>query len=129
PRLQGRGTAPHRAGHRRRLRAGRGRSGCGRAARRAPGAWPAVVTPPPDLPPGAAHPGDDSDVHRPAPKPPRIGPEGEVQVFGADEQNRAEVDIDRWVDLARDVLIAEGVRGEAELSLLFVDEGTIAELN
>ena len=30
----------------------------------------------------------------------RIGPEGEVQVFGADEQNRAEVDIDRWVGLA-----------------------------
>jgi probable rRNA maturation factor len=88
------------------------------------------VTPPPDIPPpGAAHPGDDADVHRPAPKPPRIGPEGEVQVFGADEQNRAEVDIDRWVGLAHDVLIAEGVRGEAELSLLFVDEAAIAELN
>jgi probable rRNA maturation factor len=50
-------------------------------------------------------------------------------VFGADEQSAAPVDVDRWVTLARDVLVAEGVRGEAELSLLFVDEGTIAELN
>ena len=31
--------------------------------------------------------------------------------------------------LARNVLEAEGVRGDAELSLLFVDEDTIAELN
>jgi probable rRNA maturation factor len=52
-----------------------------------------------------------------------------VQVFGADEQNTAPVDVDRWVTLAREVLVAEGVRGEAELSLLFVDEDAIAELN
>jgi probable rRNA maturation factor len=88
------------------------------------------VTPPPDTsPPGAAHPGDDAQVHRPSPKPPRYGPEGEVQVFGADEQDRAEVDVERWAGLAREVLVAEGVRGEAELSLLFVDEAAIAELN
>jgi probable rRNA maturation factor len=88
------------------------------------------VTPPPDTPPpGASHPSEDGDVPRPALKPLRHGPEGEVQVFGADEQSAAPVDVDRWVTLARDVLVAEGVRGEAELSLLFVDEGTIAELN
>jgi probable rRNA maturation factor len=52
-----------------------------------------------------------------------------VQVFGADEQDAAPVDLDRWVALARDVLVAEGVRGESELSLLFVDEAAIAELN
>jgi probable rRNA maturation factor len=52
-----------------------------------------------------------------------------VQVFGADEQDGEPVDVDRWVTLARDVLVAEGVRGEAELSLLFVDEAAIAELN
>jgi probable rRNA maturation factor len=52
-----------------------------------------------------------------------------VQVFGADEQQAAPVDVDRWVSLARNVLVAEGVRGEAELSLLFVDEDAIAELN
>jgi probable rRNA maturation factor len=52
-----------------------------------------------------------------------------VQVFGADEQSVAPVDVGRWVALARDVLVAEGVAGEAELSLLFVGEDAIAELN
>jgi probable rRNA maturation factor len=87
------------------------------------------VTPPSDAPPpGASHPSDDADI-RPEPKPLRKGPEGEVQVFGADEQGAASVDVDRWVTLARDVLVAEGVSGDAELSLLFVDEEAIAELN
>jgi probable rRNA maturation factor len=86
------------------------------------------VRPPVDPPPpGPSHPAGE-DI-RPAPKPRRHGPEGEVQVFGADEQDDAPVDVDRWVTLARDVLVAEGVRGEAELSLLFVDEEAIAELN
>jgi probable rRNA maturation factor len=88
------------------------------------------VSPPPDAPPpGASRPGDDAEVRRPTPRPLRHGPEGEVQVFGADEQRDAPVDVDRWVALARDVLVAEGVRGEAELSLLFVDEPSMAELN
>jgi probable rRNA maturation factor len=52
-----------------------------------------------------------------------------VQVFGADEQDGAPVDVDRWVTLAQEVLIAEGVHGDAELSLMFVDEAAIAELN
>jgi probable rRNA maturation factor len=78
---------------------------------------------------GASRPSDDADVHRPSPKPQRRGPEGEVQVFGADEQHAAPVDVRHWVALARDVLVAEGVSGDAELSLLFVDEATIAELN
>jgi len=87
------------------------------------------VNPPPDAPPpGASHPSDDADI-RPATRPLRKGPEGDVQVFGADEQNLAAVDVDRWVALARDVLVAEGVSGESELSLLFVDEDAIAELN
>ena len=89
----------------------------------------APSTPPPDAPPpGASHPSDDADI-RPATRPLRKGPEGDVQVFGADEQNAAAVDVDRWVALARDVLVAEGVSGDAELSLLFVDEDAIAELN
>lgn len=50
-------------------------------------------------------------------------------MFGADEQDKAPVDVDRWVRLANDVLVAEGVEGEAELSLLFVDELSMAELN
>src|SRR4029450_13405632 len=50
-------------------------------------------------------------------------------LFGADEQQAAPVEVERWVDLARHVLQAEGVSGDAELSLLFVDEATISELN
>jgi probable rRNA maturation factor len=52
-----------------------------------------------------------------------------IDVFGADEQHDVEVALDRMVALTRSVLEAEGVRGGAEVSLLFVDEPTIAELN
>jgi len=52
-----------------------------------------------------------------------------VDVFAADEQRDRSVDLDRWMALARDVLVARGVKGEAEVSLLFVDEAAIAELN
>ena len=52
-----------------------------------------------------------------------------VDVFAADEQRERAVDLDRWVGLARDVLEARGVKGEAEVSLLFVDEAAIAALN
>jgi probable rRNA maturation factor len=60
---------------------------------------------------------------------PPDGEVGEVKVFGTDEQDAGPVDVRRWVDLARNVLLAEGVTGDAELSLLFVDEGTISGLN
>ena len=52
-----------------------------------------------------------------------------VEVFAADEQTAHAIDTLRWVRLARHVLVAEGVKGEAELSLLFVDEEAIASLN
>ncbi|MBO0692268.1 MAG: rRNA maturation RNase YbeY [Acidimicrobiaceae bacterium] len=52
-----------------------------------------------------------------------------VEVFAADEQSSFPVDSMRWVQLAQAVLADEGVRGEAELSLLFVDEVAIADLN
>ena len=52
-----------------------------------------------------------------------------VEVFAADEQTDKPVDTIRWVNLARQVLEAEGVRGEAELSMLFVDEQAMADLN
>jgi probable rRNA maturation factor len=58
-----------------------------------------------------------------------VPPAGDVRVVGADEQQEAQVDVPRWVDLARNVLLAEGVSGDAELSLLFVDEDVIADLN
>jgi len=52
-----------------------------------------------------------------------------VEVFGADEQGDHPVDTLRWVRLAESVLEAEGVRGDTEVSLLFVDEASIADLN
>ncbi len=50
-------------------------------------------------------------------------------VFGADEQSVHPVDTLRWIKLAEAVLAAEGVRGATEVSLLFVDEAAIADLN
>lgn len=50
-------------------------------------------------------------------------------VFAADEQSAHPVDTLRWVMLAEAVLADEGVHGETEVSLLFVDEGAIADLN
>jgi probable rRNA maturation factor len=52
-----------------------------------------------------------------------------VAVFAADEQADEPVDTLRWVRLAEAVLEAEGVRADAELSMLFVDETAMAELN
>lgn len=50
-------------------------------------------------------------------------------VFGADEQSDQPVELAALVELCRAVLDHEGVRGGAEVSLLFVDEPAIAELN
>jgi probable rRNA maturation factor len=54
-------------------------------------------------------------------------------VFGADEQRDVAVDVARWLRLARLVLADERVDErygvDVEMSLLFVDESTIAELN
>jgi probable rRNA maturation factor len=52
-----------------------------------------------------------------------------ADVFAADEQDAEPVDALRLVRLAGVVLEAEGVRDDAELSLLFVDETAMAELN
>jgi probable rRNA maturation factor len=52
-----------------------------------------------------------------------------VSVFAADEQSAYPVDTIRWVKLAEAVLADEGVRGETEVSILFVDETAIADLN
>ena len=55
-----------------------------------------------------------------------------AQVFAADEQGGdtdTQVDPARWARLADDVLGAEGVPGDAEISLLFVDPDAMAELN
>lgn len=52
-----------------------------------------------------------------------------LEVFVADEQGDRPVDTVRWATLARNILEAEGVKGEAELSMLFVDEAAMADLN
>ena len=60
----------------------------------------------------------------------RRGPsEGAVTVFVSDEQDAVPITIDRWQRLALAVLGDEGVQGEAELSLMFVDETAITDLN
>jgi probable rRNA maturation factor len=52
----------------------------------------------------------------------------QAQVFAADEQSAQPVDTLRWIHLAEAVLADEGV-GDAEVSMLFVDEVAIADLN
>lgn len=52
-----------------------------------------------------------------------------VDVFVANEQSDRPVDAHRLAELARLVLIAEGIKREAELSVIFVDETTIAAHN
>ena len=52
-----------------------------------------------------------------------------VEVFVADEQSEYRVDHLRWLKLAEQVLDAEGVRGDAELSILFVDQRAMTDLN
>ena len=92
--------------------------------------------------------GDPEGPDRPDPRdlPEGIGPEdlpplprsarrrrppadGEVEVFGVDEQVDHPVDLPRWVALADAVLVDSGIRGDAELSLVFVDEAVMADLN
>lgn len=52
-----------------------------------------------------------------------------IDIYAADEQHDHEVDLDRWVKLANAALTDEGVRGLCEVSLIFLDEPTIAALN
>jgi probable rRNA maturation factor len=52
-----------------------------------------------------------------------------IDVFAADEQREHPMDVALWAALARQVLQARGVKGETEVSLLFVDEEAIAALN
>ena len=52
-----------------------------------------------------------------------------ADVFVADEQTGHPVDALRWARLAESVLGAEGVKHDSELSVLFVDEEAMADLN
>jgi probable rRNA maturation factor len=68
-----------------------------------------------------------ADGPRPRPRP--TGPEGTPSVFAADEQSVRAVDVPALAHLAEQVLLEEGVRGDAELALRFIDEPTMADLN
>ncbi|MCU1453752.1 MAG: putative rRNA maturation factor YbeY [Acidimicrobiales bacterium] len=59
----------------------------------------------------------------------RLAEEGELEVFVADEQDEHEVDVARWSRLAERVLMAQGVTGDVELTVLFVTEAVIRDLN
>ena len=50
-------------------------------------------------------------------------------VMATDEQGEQPVDARRWVSLARSVLEAQGVSERAELSLAFVSEDAMGDLN
>jgi probable rRNA maturation factor len=52
-----------------------------------------------------------------------------MAVFASDEQSSIEVDLARWLRLARLVLAEERAPADAEVSLIFVDEDAIADLN
>jgi probable rRNA maturation factor len=52
-----------------------------------------------------------------------------IAVFAADEQSAEKVDLDRWRVLAERVLLSQGLSGDVELNLLYVEEEAIAALN
>jgi probable rRNA maturation factor len=52
-----------------------------------------------------------------------------IDVFAADEQQAHPMDVARWAALARQVLTDRKVKGETEVSLLFVDADAMAKLN
>lgn len=59
----------------------------------------------------------------------KVGGDGVAEVFCADEQTDVALDLDRWQRLAQAALAEQGVRGMTELTLLFVGEDEITELN
>lgn len=61
--------------------------------------------------------------------PRRAGGDGVPEVFCSDEQSGITIDLARWRQLAISALQHEGVRGACELSVFFVDELTMTELN
>jgi probable rRNA maturation factor len=58
-----------------------------------------------------------------------VGGDLDPEVFCSDEQGDIDVDLPRWQKLAEQVLVAEGIRGGTELSLIFVGETDMGELN
>lgn len=61
--------------------------------------------------------------------PRRAGGDGVPEVFCSDEQSGSTIDLPRWRQLAISALLYEGVHGACELSVFFVDEATMTDLN
>lgn len=59
----------------------------------------------------------------------KVGGDGDPEVFVADEQGDVEIALERWRALALAVLTDLGVRGAAEMSILFVNVDEITALN
>jgi probable rRNA maturation factor len=59
----------------------------------------------------------------------KVGGDVDPEVFCSDEQSDVEIDLIRWQRLAEKVLGAEGIRGGTEMSIIFIAEKDIAELN
>ena len=59
----------------------------------------------------------------------RAGGDGVPEVFCIDEQDDVPLELHVWRELALATLREEGVRGACELTVYFVNEETIAELN
>jgi len=52
-----------------------------------------------------------------------------IDIYAADEQEDFVIDLEKWAALCRAALEEEQVRAPAEVSLIFCDERTIADLN
>lgn len=52
-----------------------------------------------------------------------------IDLYASDEQDYVKMNVTKWSQLAESALHDEGVRGSAEVSLIFVDEDAIADLN
>ncbi len=53
----------------------------------------------------------------------------DLEVFVADEQDDVAIDTTVWAQFVRSVLLAEGVKAPAEVSVLFVDEAAMSALH
>lgn len=62
-------------------------------------------------------------------RPRKIGGDGEPEIFCADEQSDIAIDLARWQRLALAVLESEGIRGAAEMTIVFVTQVSMSELN
>lgn len=59
----------------------------------------------------------------------RSGGDGVPEIFCVDEQTFGDIDLSRWRLLSLATLTEEGIRGGVELSVMFIDEQAMADLN